>query len=226
MAVETTAGGGTQYVEPLCEDGVVKDDGIPETGYGWVQSVVEGIFVQEYHVSEFAGEELETVCVCWMRNRQDTEINFDVVIYGDADGVPMMSPAFVIPAVATDVPEALDGAFYEVDLSESGVRLGQGTFYVGARWNPSLDQNFFVCVDKSDDTPVVGGFFIDDRADEWADMLDTMDSTFLNHRALLVRVVGAEAGAMPVPTLSVSGAAIFVLLLAALAVIVLRRGIS
>ncbi|MEM8998268.1 MAG: hypothetical protein AAGF23_26025, partial [Acidobacteriota bacterium] len=28
-----------------CDDGVVKDDGMPESGYGWVPSVVEGIYV-------------------------------------------------------------------------------------------------------------------------------------------------------------------------------------
>ena len=127
---------------PLCEEGVVKDDGTPETGYGWVPSAIDGIYVQEFHPSEFPSGRLETACICWMRTRADSTIDFEIVVFGESQGVPLMEPAYVIPATATDVPTALDGAFYEVDLS--GLELGQDTFYLGARWNPSVDQFFFV----------------------------------------------------------------------------------
>jgi hypothetical protein len=201
---------------------VVKDDGEPEVGYGWVPSVVEGIYVQEFRVAELPGRDIERVCVCWMRTREDSELAFDVVVYGDAGGVPLMTPFLVVPTVASDVPLALDGAFYEVDIGALGVDLPGDVIYVGARWDPSVDQYFFVCADKSPGTPEVNGFYIDDRADEWGSLLESSDPNFTDHRALLVRAVGAQPQPPGIPTVGGFGIVVFVMLVAGLAILRLR----
>jgi hypothetical protein len=210
-------------VIPACEEGVVKDDGTPETGYGWVPSVIEGIYVQELHVAELSSRLLETVCICWMRSRSDSSLDFDVVIYPDVDGAPAMEPAIVVPASISDVPQALDGVFAEVDMPGDGVMLGSGTFYVGARWNASADQFFFVCADRSEGTPVVDGYFTDDRADGWESVLDTQDPIFTQHRAMMIRAVAAENDGFGVPALGPWGVAGLVGALALVAVLLLRR---
>ena len=78
-------------------------------------------------------------------------------------------------AVATLVPTFPDGGFYSVDVSDADFHAPTDIFYLGVRWNPSEDGFFFVCVDKSEETPVVDGWYIDDRADEWASVLESND---------------------------------------------------
>jgi hypothetical protein len=208
---------------PGCVDGVVKDDGTVETGYGWVPSTLWGVFVQQFSSTELPTRTLGQACVCWLRTHRDSTVDFDVVVYEDVGGVPAMTPYASVAATATDVPKgvAAAGRFYDVDLS--GIVVPNGTFYVGVRWNPSQDQYFFLCVDRSPETPVVGGFYLDDRSTEWGNVLDTPDPTFTGHRAMMVRL---EAQPMPqpaVPALSGGGALGFALLLALAGVAVLAR---
>jgi hypothetical protein len=199
---------------PACVDGVVKDDGVPETGYGWVPSVVEGVYVQEFDSGELDNRRLEKVCVCWLRTREDESVEFDLVLYRDVGGVPAMTPFAAIPAIATGVPTgvASGGSFYDVDLG--GVTVPVGTFYAGVRWNPSVDQYFFLCVDKSPETPEVNGFYIDDRATEWGSVFGTPDPVFTGHRAMMVRVESfpGQPAELAIPDLSTGGA--FALILA------------
>jgi len=198
-----------------CVDGVVKDDGVPETGYGWVPSVVEGVYVQEFHSDELANRRLEKVCVCWLRTREDDSVAFDVVLYQDAGGIPAMVPFAVVPALATEVPTgvASGGRFFDVDLT--GVTAPLGTFYAGVRWNPSLDQYFFLCVDKSPETPEVNGFYIDDRSTEWGSVFGTPDPVFTGHRAMMVRVESfpAQPPQLAIPVLSTGGTVTLILAL-------------
>ncbi len=224
IMVADTSSEGTLDVPPLCEDGIIKDDGCAETGYGWVPSAIEGTYVQEFHGSDFPGRALESVCICWMRTRSDDEIDFDIVIYGDYQGEPLPTPRHIIPAHASAVPAALDGAFTEVDLG--GLQLGSGTFYIGARWNPSIDQFFFVCADRSIETEITDGWFIDDRADEWSSVLTTTDPIFADHRAMLIRPVGGEGFGLALPTMGNVGIFVFIGVLAVFAMLILRRRVE
>ncbi len=190
--------------DPACTGGVVKDDGSAETGWGWIPSVIEGQYVQEFHSGEFPTRSLETVCICWLRTLPDSDIDFEVVFYRDVDGEPAGTPFAAIPATATGVGEGVaGGTFFAVDVS--GVRIPLGTFYVGARWNPSADSFFFICADTNPDTEPVNVFFIDDRADGWTSVFDSADPIFIPHRAIGVRAVASETAAIEIPILGSVG---------------------
>ena len=213
-----------------CTEGVVADDGSLETGYGWVPSVADGRYVQRFQGIDLASASFEKVCVCWLRTRNDDTIDFEVVffeqIFNDETGrlEPAMEPYAAIPARAAGVPSGITGAFYDVDVS--GVAVPGGDVYVGVRWDSSVDSFFFVCADQSPAANPVPVFFIDDRAENWGDALNTRDPIFNGHHAALIRAVGRA----PVPGLPVSvpvaGAwALATLggLLAFVAVVLLRR---
>ncbi len=221
--VAVDAGAVPRRVEPACEEGVVKDDGVPEAGYSWVPSVVEGIYVQEFRVEEFPSRLLEKVCLCWMRTGGDDSVDFDLVIYTDVGGMPAAEPGVVVPASVSGVPQALDGVFVEVELPGDGVRLTSGVFYIGARWNASVDQRLFLCADKSPTTPPVPGFFTDDRADGWEPALDTSDPIFDDYKALMIRAVAAEHDGFGLPATGPVASTALVLAIAAAAVLVMRR---
>jgi hypothetical protein len=205
-----------------CIDGVVKDDGTAETAYGWVPSVIEGQYVQEFTVDEFPTRELEKVCVCWTRNHPDKNIDFDVVVYADVGGVPALTPAYAIPASAFVVPTWPEIQFYEIDLSALHVWLPTETSYIGVRWNASVDQFFFVCADHSDLPPATNGFYIDDRATEWTSYFDTSDPIFLNHRALMVRA-NAAAVLQQIPDAGMPARLLFIGILAGVGFAAIRR---
>ena len=90
-----------------------------------------------------------------------------------------------------------------------------GVSYIGARWDPSSDEFFFVCADHSDGTPEVEVFFRDDRAEgEWTSVFETTDPIFDDHKAIMVSVLPGPLVAIDVPVLGARG---LVLLAAALA---------
>jgi hypothetical protein len=206
-----------------CADGLVKDDGSLETGYGWVPSVVDGRYVQRFDVFELNSRKLEELCVCWTRTRPDDEITFWVDLYRDRGGRPALEPEASVEAVATLVPAFPDGAFYSIDLSGAELRSPTDVFYAGVRWDPSQDQFFFVCADEGPDTAVVDGWFIDDRADEWGSVLETGDPTFIDHRAMMIRIRGLDGYFVLVPTMGTVGVVVMVIALALVASLVLRR---
>ena len=175
-----------------CVGGVIKDDGTSETGYGFVPSAVKGQVVQEFRATELGGSALSKVCVCWLGKRDDTELDYEVVFYQDADGTPAAEPYAAVAATASQVPRKgeSDGFFYEVDVSE--VTLDSDPTYIGVRWNPSVDPFFFVCVDTDEETEVVRAFSREDRARRWTDVLNTSDSIFAHHHAVMVRAVAAR----------------------------------
>jgi len=206
-----------------CTGGVVVDDGTLETGYGWVPSVVDGRYVQRFERADFISRKMEEVCVCWTRNHADDEITFRVQLYRDRGGRPTLEPEASFEAVASFVPTFPDGAFVSVDVSGIDMRAVTDIFYLGVQWDPSVDQYFFVCADHSEGTPVVDGWFIDDRASEWTSVLDTIDPIFLSHRAMLIRGRAAEGNFPLVPTLSEWGIVILVVVIAAFGALLLRR---
>lgn len=207
-----------------CADGVVKDDGTLETGYGWVPSVVDGRYVQRFEVGEFQSRKMEEICVCWTRTRTDDSITFNVDLYRDRGGRPALSPDASLEAVATLVPTYPDGAFFSVDVSQFDFHAQTGVFYLGVRWDASEDQYFFVCADKSEETPVVEGWYTDDRASGWGSVIDTSDPTFFGHRAMMIRAVALEGYFPMVPTLDTWGLLILIGAICAVGLIALRRG--
>lgn len=207
-----------------CVDGVVKDDGTLETGYGWVPSVVDGRYVQQFEAAEFRSRKMEEICVCWTRTRPDDSVTFSVELYRDRGGRPANYPEASLEAVATLVPTFPDGGFFSVDVSEADFHAPTDTFYLGVRWNPSEDGFFFVCVDKSDETPVVDGWYTDDRASGWSSVLDNSDPTFTGHRAMMIRATALEGYFPMVPTLSTWGLLILIGAICAVGALALRRG--
>ena len=207
---------------PACQDGVIKDDGTVETGWGWVPTAISGQYVQEFHSAEFPTRTLDRLCLCFLRTRQDADLDFELVFYRDTEGQPELEPFAVVPGQALGLPEGVAGAtFVEVDLPN--VEVPVGTFYVGPRWNPSVDQFFFLCADTTPTTPRTDLWFIDDRAEGWDSALTTIDPLFATHRAVMIRPVGVQGNAVDVPV-GTSAAALLALLLAVAAVFLLRRG--
>jgi hypothetical protein len=191
---------GVAGVAGPCGEGLVKDDGSADTGWGWVPSVIEGEYVQVYDSAELPSRAVSSVCVCFLRTGNDPNLDFEVVFYEDVDGLPAAEPYLAIPAQITvpltGVPNA---TFVEVPLPEE-VPVPFGTFYVGPRWDANANPFFFLCADTNPATPRTNVFFRDDRAKgEWDNIFETGDPLFQTHRAVLVRLVGAVAGAVEVP---------------------------
>ena len=215
-----------------CADGVVLDDGSAETGYGWVPSVIEGEYVQEFDAADFSSRRLQSVCVCWLRTLTDSTIDFEVVFYRQVfhpeDGEPMPAPEpyAVVQGNAEITPVGITETFAEVGTSN--VVIPQGRSYIGARWDASQDVFFFICTDTSDATDPVEVFFRDDRSEEgeWTSVFDTVDPIFSEHRALMVRALPGPMVTVDVPALGTAGLALLATVLAAVAIGVLRRSLS
>lgn len=207
-----------------CADGVVKDDGSVESGYGWVPSAIDGRYVQEFRLAEFRSRKIEEVCVCWTHTQVDDSVNFTVELYRDVSGRPSPRPVASVEAVAKLVPAFPEGAFYSVDVSQVDMLAPTGTFYIGVRWNPSEDEFFFVCVDQSETTEIVDAWFIDDRAEDWSSVLESGDPIFDEHRAMMIRARAAEGFFPLVPTLSTWGLIVLIAGICLIGALLLRRG--
>ena len=212
-----------------CDDGVVYDDGSTEIGWGWVPSVLDGRYVQEFQSADFPLRTVETVCVCFRRstnfpNGGDDTIDFEVVFYRsvptpDPDSpetferVPAEEPFLSIPATATGVPEG-SGVFTGVDVGDVTIPLG--TSYIGVRWDATIDQFFFTCADTTETTEPVNGYFREEQASGWTSFFKAQDPNFQFHRALLVRARPGTTLPVEVPTLGTAGMAVLLMLLVGL----------
>jgi hypothetical protein len=187
----------SQPLAAACADGVVKDDGQLETGYGFVPSAIWGMYVQEYNSAELESRDLERVCVCWLRTRQDADIDYEVVFFEKKEGRPAAEPFTSVKALAKAVPEgrASGGKFYDVDVK--GVKVPEGSFYVGVRFNPGLNTHFFVCADHGPETGVVNTFQREDRAPGWQSVLVSDDPIFDSHRSAMIRLKAKKAPEAP-----------------------------
>ncbi len=206
---------------PGCEDGLVLDDGTAETAYGWVPSAVWGEYVQTFPVGPLVSSSVDSVCVCWTRTRTDDALDFEIVVYSGTEYSPGQSELFSFPASVAAVPEWPDAAFVEVQAPPGAPALNASVHHIGVRWNPSVDQFFFLCADQSPTGTPESGFFRDDRAGgEWGSVLETSDPIFADHAAMMVRV---RAHRVPwIPTVGPAGLVALVLLLAISGWVVLR----
>lgn len=191
------------------------DDGVPESGYGWVPSAIEGEYVQAFDTGTLSQRVLDAACVCMLRTGTVDAIDFEVVVYasrevvddqGEVRVIPEAEPFAAVPARLDGVPTGVQANWIEVPLD--GLRLPLGRFYLGARWDPSVAVRFFVCVDQTETTDVVGGFFRDDRSEGiWTSVFATNDPIFIPHRSMLLRLRGSDVPALEVPALSPVGLA-------------------
>lgn len=182
-----------------CSDGVVLDDGSVETGYGFVPTAKWGIVLQRFQSADFPSRHLDRVCVCWLRTRNVADFDYQVVLYEEVDGRPAQTPYATIATRAENVVKGKENAGRLDPVDATGVRVPEGAFYLGVRWDPSAAPYTFVCADHSADSKVVPGFQREDRAADWIDMLDTRDPVFTNHRAALLRAVAKPEGWVPPP---------------------------
>jgi len=116
---------------------------------------------------------------------------------------------------------ASGGRFYNNGVT--GVQVRGPTLYVGVRWNPSMDDYFFLCADNGPETEPVNVFFIDDRAEEWGSALDTTDPMFDEHRAVMVRTVTEQLPGTAVPGLTGVGTVALAALVAAAGLLAVGR---
>jgi len=184
-----------------CAGGLVNDDGVSEASFGWVTSALDGIYLQTFEQRQLTQSSLDEVCVCWRRSEtsSDETIDFEVVVYADEGGQPGEQPYGSVPARLEGVTDSRQGLYAQVPTP--GLRLppAGGTFYVGVRWNPSVDSNFFLCGDLSETTEAVRVWFRDDRAGGWGNSFDTADWVFADLRSLMIRPVGATGNVTDVP---------------------------
>ncbi len=207
---------------PGCDDGLILDDGSVETAYGWVPSAVWGEYVQTFPVEPLVSSRLDSVCVCWTRTRADDTLDFEIVVYSGSEYSPRRTELFSFPASLASVPQWPDSIFVEVQVPPDAPVLNASVHHIGVRWDPSVDQFFFVCADQSPTDTPAGGFFRDDRADgEWASILDTSDPIFADHAAMMVRVRAHRVAW--VPTVGPLGLVVLMGLLAISGWVVLRR---
>jgi len=208
----------------FCDDGTVKDDGDPDTGWGFVPSVERGIYVQRFEPSDLISRDLDKVCLCWIRTRPDPDLDFDIVLFGhnSEEEQPENQPLAALPVLAEGVPEGIVGQFYCYDVQGAGFRAPAGPFYLGARWNASANRFFFLCADTDPTTPIVDTFFSFKDGEEWESVLVSNDPIFDEYRATMVRFVAA-AGPRGIPTLGFTSLLALVALLLGGALLTLRR---
>ncbi len=171
-----------------CEGGVILDDGQVDSGYSFVPSASEGTYLQYFDSALFLRRELETVCICWLKTRQDRkDVPFEVVFFEKVGNAPAAKPYAWISAVADEVANSVEtaGEFVEVDVR--GVSLPVSGGFIGVRWNPSEESFLFLCNDRSEETARTEVYFHEDRARGWADVQTARDPIFKPHRAVMVR---------------------------------------
>ncbi|MCP3958823.1 MAG: hypothetical protein GY719_13300 [bacterium] len=212
--------------DDACAGGVIVDDGTAETGYGWVPSVIRGEYLQQFHTVMFPTRALETVCICWLRTRPDSSLDFDLTFYDSIDGRPAQEPYAVVPASVEVTPVGITESFFEVDVT--GVDIPVGRSFIGARWDASVDQFFFVCADSSDETEPVNVFFRDEQTPDgiWTSVFETPDTVFENHKAVMIRATSDLRAPIDIPALGVAGLVLLAVILAGLGIVLSagRRG--
>jgi len=183
---------------PPCAEGVIKDDGSVDTGYGFVPSATEGTYVQAFSSGEFEHPFLDRVCVCWLKTRYDRDVEFEVQLYADVNGRPAASPLARVKASAKDVARSVADAGAFVDVDMHGVAIPEGPFFIGVQWNPSVAKFLFVCVDRGEATAKIPTFYRE-GAVGWTSVEESRDPIFVPHRALMLRAISSEKkGAPPI----------------------------
>ncbi|MEM8994171.1 MAG: hypothetical protein AAGF23_05185 [Acidobacteriota bacterium] len=180
---------------PACADGVKLEDGVIESGYGFVTTAKMGEYVQRFDSKLFPSRNITEVCVCWIRGSRVNKVDFEVVFYKEVGGRPADKPYAAVAASSEGLPfrKVNAGRFYPAAID--GVTLPEGPSYIGVRFNPGVAKQIFVCADHSETTAAVLGFQREDRAKGWDNMLTSRDWIFAEHRALSIRAVAEKPAA-------------------------------
>jgi len=134
-----------------CNGGEVLDDGSPESFLGAVTTSPRRTLVQRFTPPSYPSVYYE-VCVAWSRSGVDSGISYEVVFYAD-DGLGGDPGTLLaaVPASHSNVPLYPNFGFSSTSVAAPAVTTG--SLYVGFRWSPSIEQDFYYPVDSSPTTP-------------------------------------------------------------------------
>jgi len=174
-----------------CAGGEIYDDGTFENAYSGTPQVDTFEAVQQFTPPAYPAT-YDAVCVALATTANDgPSLNFEIEVRDD-DGVGGSpgTPRGALPATADNIPAAglspHDCAFYRFDISGLGLRVSDGSVFIGVRWPPP-SPNVYLCADQSPQTPLHPGFVNLNTGDGWQPAQDLFGS----YRALSVRAVQA-----------------------------------
>lgn len=172
---------GSAAAQSNCSDGTIHDDNSFESGYGFPTNQPRGTYVMRLDPPSTPSR-LDGVCVCLLRDSTDSQITFELNVWA-ANG-PGGAPGTLLgrlPARTATVPLG-SAAFFRYDFSSLGVVVN-GPVYIGPSWQPSVDQNFYVCADTNGPTTKSGYFSLSSDPNT----PPTSPIAFANYRTLGVR---------------------------------------
>ncbi len=141
-----------------CADGTIHDDGSYESGVGWQTFASTGQYVMRVDPPA-APSQVQSVCVCWIKTGVDSQVFFDINVWA-ADGANGAPGTLLgtLPTVSASAVSSSTRKFYRYDLSALNI-VASGPVYVGPRWAPDDDEDFFVCMDTNGahQQPAYGG---------------------------------------------------------------------
>ncbi|MFQ5636743.1 MAG: S8 family serine peptidase [bacterium] len=175
---------------PECSSGEIHDDGSAENGYGWASFITDGRTVELFNPGSFPFNYTQ-VCIAWTQVGGDANINFNIQVYDD-DG-PGGEPGTLlasIPVTAAGVPAWPSVAFFDFDITGLIPPINSPFVYIGAQWDPSVEQSFFIAADESPTTPLQTGYGFNDADNFWT----PLQSFFSTYRAMFIRAEGSSGG--------------------------------
>jgi hypothetical protein len=168
--------------QPSCSDGTAHDDNSFEAGYGFPNTQPRGTYVMRLDPPATPAR-LDAVCVCFFRSGTDADLTFDLNVWA-SDG-PSGTPGTLLGRLgsrtATAIPQS-GAAFYRYNLSALGIVVDRPV-YIGPSWQPSADQNIFLCADTNGPTSKPGYFSVSTNPNT----PPTSPIAFSNYRTLGVR---------------------------------------
>jgi hypothetical protein len=181
-------GRSAQVIAGASTSSIQYDDGEADNGYGpGAGSSAFFDVVMRFDLPR-AGMTVDQVSPCFQRLGSDDEIEFDITFW-EPDG-PDGGPGTLIDfvrAIASGVPEGLNGGLFTYDLTDLDIQVPGNQVYVGVGWDAALDADFFACVDE--DRPTVQPGYLDlDQQGDWADLT----GQFPDYTALILRGVFSD----------------------------------
>jgi hypothetical protein len=173
---------GSAAAQSNCSDGTIHDDNSFEAGYGFPTSQSRGSYVMRLDPPATPSR-LDAVCVCFFRDGTDDDLTFDLNVWAanGPSGTPGTLLGRLSSRVASGIPDG-GAAFYRYNLSALGIVV-DGPVFIGPSWQPSVDQNFFLCADTNGPTSKPGYFSLSTNQNT----PPTSPITFPNYHTLGVR---------------------------------------
>jgi hypothetical protein len=173
--------------DATCAGGLAYDDGSFENAYGLTATAGRRAIVMR--LDPQPGALLERVCLCWVRNTFDADLDFELVFYAaDGEGGEPGTQLASLEATASAVPSQPPGAFFGYDVSAAEVTAPAGGLFIGAEWDAVQNRGFFLCADQNGPAqqPAFSG-----APGDWSDL----SSAHPAYRALAIRARLAQAPA-------------------------------